>query len=767
MKPMASNAKQSSREFLGNFSMKNKLMVIIMLVSMVTMLLASVFFIAYQWVDFRRRLVNDLSTQAAMIADNSTAAISFNDTKDAQGVLNSLRAKPPIEIACLYRSDNSILATYFRDTSQFNILPTPEKPGHHFSAGKLVLFHTIMMADQPIGTVYIQSDLSELTTFINHSLLALTLMTIFMTATALIAASKLQGAVSRPLVHLTDTIRQISEEKDFSLRALKSTQDEIGLLTDSFNEMLSEIELRDTKARASEERFRTLVDQAADAVIVHDMTGNLLDVNIRACDSLGFTRQELLTMPLWQIDIAQNGQQEWEKIWNNLPPTHPITMEGLHQCKDGSTFPVEVRLGLLDLLGRPAVLALARDITERKQAELELRRLRNLLSNIINSMPSVLIGVDAEERVTHWNKGAEEMTGKTSDEAQGHVLGDVFPQLTEEITKVKKAIQQREIIKESKIAHKKKNEMYYSDITVYPLITNGLEGAVIRMDDVTERVRIEEIMIQAEKMLSVGGLAAGMAHEINNPLAGIMQNLQVLQLYFSGSSPKNKQIAEECGLSFEGLQEYMEKREAPKIIQSVLECGSRAKKIVDNMLSFSRKSEKGFAERDMAKLLDLTVELAANDYNLKKKYDFRQIEIIRQYDENIPEVFCEASQIQQVFLNIFKNGAQALSEDKRTRLIAQEGYTPQIILRLAIDDEMVRIEIEDNGPGMDETTRKRMFEPFFTTKDVGVGTGLGLSVSYFIIAENHHGQMEAESSLGNGCKIIIRLPIVGKKNSTF
>ena len=134
--------------------------------------------------------------------------------------------------------------------------------------------------------------------------------------------------------------------------------------------------------------------------------------------------------------------------------------------------------------------------------------------------------------------------------------------------------------------------------------------------------------------------------------------------------------------------------------------------------------------------------------------DFRKIELIKAYDPKLPQVVCETSKIQQVILNLLKNGAQAMSEAGQEK--------PKFVIRLKQSQRDALIEIEDNGPGMSEAIRKRIFEPFFTTKTVGVGTGLGLSVSYFIITENHNGTMSVESSPGKGARFIIRLPFDGK-----
>ncbi|MCP5106403.1 MAG: PAS domain S-box protein, partial [bacterium] len=400
------------------------------------------------------------------------------------------------------------------------------------------------------------------------------------------------------------------------------------------------------------------------------------------------------------------------------------------------------------------------DITERKLAEEELKRLRSLLSNIVNSMPSVLIGVDPAGCITQWNREAEKTTGVPANKAQGCSLADVFPQMAGQMENIRQTIRRRQPRKDQKVANVSHGETHFSDVTIYPLVSNGIEGAVIRIDDVTERVHIEEMMIQSEKMLSVGGLAAGMAHEINNPLAGILQNVQVIRNRLKSNLPKNIKTAETCGISMEAIEAYMERRGIFSMLESVVEAGRRAAQVVDNMLSFSRKSESKGGAQDLGELLDKSVELASKDYDLKKKYDFRYIQIIREYLPDMPAVWCERTKIQQVFLNLLKNGAQAMAENKKEN----EGEPQRFVLRVLLDEEeseknMARVEIEDNGPGMDEHTRKRIFEPFFTTKGTGAGTGLGLSVSYFIITENHRGTMTVESSPGKGTKFIIRLPI--------
>ena len=398
-----------------------------------------------------------------------------------------------------------------------------------------------------------------------------------------------------------------------------------------------------------------------------------------------------------------------------------------------------------------------RDMTDHRRTVEELRQLRNYLSNIINSMPSVLVGVDTEGRVTQWNKQAEAATGLPFDRARSRPLREVFSRLVDQMDHIKTAIRDRRVIRNTKIARDEERETRFEDVTIFPLVTNGVEGAVIRVDDVTEQVRIEEMMIQSEKMLSVGGLAAGMAHEINNPLAGMIQTASVMEDRLTNLAvPANRRAAEAAGTSMETIANFMEARGIPRMIENIHTSSRRVAEIVQNMLSFARKSEATISSHRLEELVDKTLELAATDYDLKKQYDFRRVEVVKEFTDDLPPVPCEGAKIQQVLLNILRNGAQAMQ--------GAGSDSPRFVVRtrLAPDRRMAIIEIQDNGPGMEEAVRKRVFEPFFTTKPVGEGTGLGLSVSYFIVTENHRGEMAVESRPGAGATFIIRLPLERK-----
>ncbi len=390
-----------------------------------------------------------------------------------------------------------------------------------------------------------------------------------------------------------------------------------------------------------------------------------------------------------------------------------------------------------------------------RKSEDEMKRMRVYLQNIVDSMPSVLVAVDLDGKVTHWNREAARLTGLTEEASKGRPVGDVLPVLQDQLEKVRTAIREGCALESKRFSAPEAGDLKYYDLLVFPLVANGAQGAVVRLDDVTSRVQIEEMMVQTEKMMSVGGLAAGMAHEINNPLGGILQACQNIERRVSLDFAKNEEAAREIGADLKMVRRYLEKRGILEFVTGIRSDGTRAAGIVADMLAFSRKSESRMARVDITEMVETVLRLAANDYDLKKQYDFRNVKIVRDFQEDLPPVECDKTKIEQVLLNLVKNAAQALAGGDSTD-------PPEITVRVTKEPHHLRIEVLDNGPGMDENIRRRVFEPFFTTKEVGVGTGLGLSVSYFIITKQHKGSLTVESIAGKGTRFIIRLPLTGE-----
>ena len=574
---------------------------------------------------------------------------------------------------------------------------------------------------------------------------------------------------ARPISNLNSAARSIAQGKWIKPIRVER-DDEIGELTRSFNQMAAQLQDSfsslenqietqkkiEEALRESEEKFRLIIENANEGVVLFDRSGKIIEINQSASGFAKISREGILNKNVSDLfgELVFDVESAYEALQECINGNPIIGMQmkiarkdGIEKVVRGNLMPVRKNE---EIIGVSMVLE---DITNSIKATEEMIYLRRLLSNILDSMPSFMIGINEKRQVTHWNRQTQKYTGLGDAEVLGKDLKDVYPQLFDRVPLLEQKLQQQKLYKYSKVTWEDEEDVHYVDITLYPLLDEGYCGAVIRLDDVTEQVQTEELLIQSEKMMSVGGLAAGMAHEINNPLAGIMQNTQVIQNRLSLSLPKNQKVAEEIGTDMETIQAYIRNRGIEKMIENISESGQRAARIVENMLDFSRKSTSLYIPHDLRDLIDKTLELAANDYDLKKKFDFRNIKIIKEFDPELPDVYCDRSKIQQVIFNIIKNGAQAMSENKAN------GVQSRLILRLKKSGKMVVIEIEDNGPGMDEDVRKRVFEPFFTTKEVGRGTGLGLSISYFIITKHHGGKMAVESTIGKGTRFVISLPI--------
>ncbi|MBI9090612.1 MAG: hypothetical protein JEZ12_15455 [Desulfobacterium sp.] len=387
-----------------------------------------------------------------------------------------------------------------------------------------------------------------------------------------------------------------------------------------------------------------------------------------------------------------------------------------------------------------------------KSREEALINARNYTRMVFNSLGSFFVSVDALGNIMDWN-------------AAPGAMGDIVPVEGEKVDRCLPRFFTRNldiaaVIREGEPRHVDQfkvvigDEIRYFEMDIVPFADTGIKGAVIRIDHVTEKVKMREIMTQTEKMMSVGGLAAGMAHEINNPLAGIIQSMQVIRSRIVRSMPKNVEAAEKCGITMDQIRLYMEMRNIPFMLKSVGEAGQRAAKIVANMLSFYSKSQSKTELNDMKQLVETSVELAESDYSLKETYDFHKVTIVREYEGNLPLVACDGIKMQQVFLNLITNSAHAMA------LQTDPSRKNTLTLSIKKTERHVVIQVEDNGPGMDESVRKRVFEPFFTTKGTQTGTGLGLCVAYFIVTEDHNGLMTVESTPGRGSKFCVGLPLV-------
>jgi len=357
-----------------DLSIGRKLTIILMGTSAAAVLLAS--FALYVMIinQYQQSYQNDLTGLTKVIGENCKAALTFDVPEDAEKVLSSLSNHSSINSAQIYDKYGNLFAAYRRNQAvpaAPSTLNPAGRPAQAAAAGLLEVSQDIFLNNVFAGRILLQDDMQFIHRFRQLSIYSVSVATGIALALAFLLATALQRLISTPITSLATLSQQVTRDQDYSLRASRFGDDEVGHLVDSFNDMLSRIEARSLALQDSEQRFRSVIDQAVDAFFLHDMNGRFIDVNLRACSDLGYTRDELLAMSVEDIDAKTDNGQYPKKFWRDLPMETPLTLEGEYRRKDGTTFPVESRLGLLALGENRFIMLLARDITERREAEID------------------------------------------------------------------------------------------------------------------------------------------------------------------------------------------------------------------------------------------------------------------------------------------------------------------------------------------------------------------------------------------------------------
>lgn len=367
----------SSTDFLRNLSIKKKLVLIIMLVSSVGLLLAGASFITYEWFSLRKHMLNDLVTHSEMIADNCTGSLSFDDPQDAEEVLGSLQHNHPIEYACVYRSDGALFTSYRREDVNTVLSSEPQQDGCRFEDGRLVLFKQITLNNKPIGTLYLQSDLSLISKFLKESIIALAIVILLSLIISYILAARIQKVVSTPILYLAKIAGIITEKGDYSVRAIKHSKDELGVLTDSFNNMLVQVEKREVSLQESRERFSLAVEGASVGLWEWNIITGEEWWSDRFRELIGYKSDELpATYESWKSLLHPDDLgQTLEAIRLHLETGEIYNIEYRLKNKDGEYRWFLARgVAAKDEEGQPVRMSGSiQDVTERKLAEDRLK----------------------------------------------------------------------------------------------------------------------------------------------------------------------------------------------------------------------------------------------------------------------------------------------------------------------------------------------------------------------------------------------------------
>jgi len=355
-----------------------------------------------------------------------------------------------------------------------------------------------------------------------------------------------------------------------------------------------------------------------------------------------------------------------------------------------------------------------------EQKAQQIERLKDFSENIVESLRIGVFTLDREDRVESWNSQLDNLLDISRADALGRHLEEVLPRELAGQLAARAAGEQVSGIYKFHL-HTRSGRHVVLNVSVAPLL--GKDGArlgrLILLDDVTQRASMEDQLVQTEKLTSLGLLAAGVAHEVNTPLAVISNYVQMLAKQLAADDPRHKTVE--------------------RIVKQTF----RASEIVNNLLNFSRTGGSAPAEVDLNAVLDDTLSLVQHPLKTAR------VTVVRNYMKKLPLVLGSSSRLQQVFLNLFLNARDAMPAGG------------MLEVRTAAQNGSVEIEVTDTGAGIPAENLHRIFDPFFTTKASGRGTGLGLSVSYGIIQE-HAGKIDVRSTPGKGTSFRLEFPAAGK-----
>ncbi|MCR8645230.1 PAS domain S-box protein [Paenibacillus sp. N1-5-1-14] len=474
---------------------------------------------------------------------------------------------------------------------------------------------------------------------------------------------------------------------------------------------------------ANEKRYRSLFDFHVDSIVSVDSLGNLLQTNQQFEQMCGFTREEIQHFPfnlLYNLDDAAMVKENFNSTLQGNACHFDLTL----RHRSGKPIITNVTFVPIVVSSKTEGLYIIfKDVTEIRQHKKQIERLHRHYQMLLHSVTDGIISMNKDARITFWNHTAEGLTGWTADEMlQQHAYkilhetdeaGVVIPF---EQGAVYQSLQDGYVRMVKDVLFWKKDGTYFpAEYMVSPTITeDGCHiGVVVTFKDVTEQIKTDELLRKSDKLSAVGQLAAGVAHEIRNPLTALKGFLKLLP----ATSPKE-----------EGYMGIMEKE-----LQ-------RIEFIVNEFLLVAKPQTTYFAPRSLSRILETTVEL------LQLQALMNGIEVITEMEPDLPLVSCDENQLKQVFINIIKNALEAMPSGGTLRI--QAGY--------AEGNEQLFVRVQDNGCGIAPERLPQLGEPFYSTKEKG--TGLGLMVSYKII-EAHNGNMTITSILQVGTNVEINLPI--------
>jgi two-component system, NtrC family, sensor kinase len=534
----------------------------------------------------------------------------------------------------------------------------------------------------------------------------------------------------------------------------------------SFHRDITERFIAQEELRESEERMNTIMNVVQAGILIIDPCGHkVIYANDTAVKMIGVPREDITGRVCHQyICQAEVGKCPITDLGQGMDNSERKLLKG-----NGESVPVFKSTIPVVIKGREYLLGNFTDISALKEAEQKIRESHEELETLISAIPSILIRISTSGLIERWNNGAESVFGLTERDVIGKDLSELS--IAWELDTLKNVIvtcaEKCEPIHVGDIAFVKLDgKKGYLGVTVNPILPcHKMKSSLLLMGtDITERRILEGQLVQAQKLESMGQLAAGIAHEINTPIQYIGDNTRFFQEAYGdikevlGSygklfeAVKGGFSTEQAVIGIENVSRNIDlgylSEEIPVAVQQTLEGVDRVSKIVRSMKEFSHPAFNKKKSVNINSALESTITISRNEW----KY---VAEMEMDFEPSLPLVTCMPAELNQVFLNLIINAAHAIAE------VVGDGSKKKGTIKISTraKGDLVQIAISDTGAGIPKEIRSKIFDPFFTTKEVGKGTGQGLAISHSIIVEKHGGTIDFETRKGEGTTFYIRVPV--------
>ena len=521
-----------------------------------------------------------------------------------------------------------------------------------------------------------------------------------------------------------------------SLMWTKTLRKEVKRQTADLAREIEERKKSEQKLEQSEERFRRIFEESCIGMGICDMTGRILQVNQAFAKITGYTMPELYQLTFRDITLEAHHASEEEQLAELVAEKQShYTLEKQIIHKGGHPFWVRLNVTLLrDAEEQPAfLLGQVEDIDQAKRLSLAIKHREETITLLLNSTAEGIYGVNQADVCTFCNRSAQELLGYEEKTLVGTHVHELVTSPEQEKFSLANCPVRRVIISGEPV-HLEKSMMWRADgswfpaeLWIHPIQHNGdIVGAVVTFLDISEKIKMQEQQLRSSQLAALGELAAGMAHEINNPINGMINYAQIL------------------------LNTLSVKEKEEKILHNIIKEGHRIATIVRNLLNFSQQSLTDQTTIAVKALIEETLQLNATQL----KNDGIVLDLF--IPDDLPDVYGNLMQLEQVILNLLSNARHALNKkypqphvDKILRISATG--------QLSKGASMVHVVFFDQGCGIPEEHLPRIFNPFFTTKAAGTGTGLGLAISNDMVTK-HGGTLQIESDQGFYTKATLALP---------